>query len=117
MPDEAFEELWRQKGGPELVAFHAIFGGAALPTDEIRSMLGLTLEQFRSACGAAERLGIVESGEERVSFLAFPSDSSQRGRLDWCLEEHKADFDKLVERIRSRLLLRYLGSPPGQVAA
>jgi hypothetical protein len=117
VPDEAFEDLWRHKGGPELVAFHAVFAGAALSSDEIRSMLSLTMEQLRAACGAAERVGIVESGESRVSFLAFPSDSSQRGRLDWCLEEHKAEFDKLVGQVRSRLLLRYLGTPPGEPAA
>ena len=114
MPDEAFEDLWRRKGGPELVALHAVFGGAVLPADEVRSILAVTLEQFRGACEAAERVGLVESGEESVSFLASPADSAQRGRLDWCLEEHKEQHEKLVAQLWSRLLLRYLGSPPGQ---
>jgi len=113
MPDEAFEDLWRHKGGPEVVALHAMFAGVALPSDGVRAILDLTLEQFRAACGAAERVGIVESGKEHVSFLAFPPDSAQRGRLDWCLDEHRAEFDRLVQQLNSRLLLRYLGSIPG----
>jgi hypothetical protein len=117
VPDEAFEDLWRQKGGPELVALHSLFVGAALPADRVRSTLGLNLEQLRSVCASAERVGIVESGEERVGFLGFPADSSQRARLDWCLEEHKAAFEKIVEQLRSRLLLRYLESPPGQAGS
>lgn len=114
MPDEAFEGLWKRKGGPELVAMHAIFEGTTLKSDEVRGILGLTMEQLRGACEAAGLMGLVEHGDERITFPAFPADSAQRGRLDWCLEEHGEEFGRLVDRIRTRLLVRFLESSPGQ---
>ncbi len=117
MPDEAFEDLWRHKGGPEIAALHSLFAGAAVPADELRSFLGLTLEQYRAAFRAAERVGLLESGEQRVTFHLFPPDSAQRGRLDWCLEGHKEEHARLVSELNSRLLVRYLGSPPGSTTA
>ncbi len=116
MPDEAFEALWGLHGGPEIVAMHRLFGGATLPTEEVRSALGLNLEQFRATVTAGAGMGFVEQEGERISFILFAPDSSQHGRLEWCLESHAAELPVIVARIRSQLLLRYLATPPGQPA-
>lgn len=113
MPDEAFEELWRLNGGPGLVGLHALFGGSVLPVDEVRSVLGLTIEQYRAVLQAAQRVGLAEGDEERLTLIAFAPDSAQHGRLEWCLESHLQDFQPVVLRLKSRLLNRYLSSPPG----
>lgn len=112
MPDEAFEELWRQRGGPELVALHAIYGGGTVPGSVVREIAGLTLEQLRVVCESGRRLGLVETTEEGVSFVAIPPDSGQRARLDWCMEPHVEELPPIEARLKSRLLLRFLGSPP-----
>jgi len=116
MPDEAFEELWRQKGGPEIVALHSIFGGANLPVPVIREITGLTLEQLRVVCEAARRVGLVDPTEEGISFLVIPPDSGQRARLDWCMEPHVDELPSVEARLRSKLLLRFLAAPPGSPA-
>lgn len=104
------------KGGPEMVAMHQLFGGATLPADEVRAALGLTLEQFRATSQAAQRVGLVEGGDERISFILFAPDSAQHGRLEWCLESHQGDLPPIMTRLRSQLLLRYLATPPGNPA-
>ena len=114
MPDEAFEELWRQRGGPELVALHLIFGGSVVPGNVIREVAGLTLEELRVVCEAGRRVGLVEPGEDGVTFVVIPPDSGQRARLDWCMEPHVDELPPIEARLKSKLLLRFLGSPPGQ---
>jgi hypothetical protein len=116
VPDEAFEELWKVKGGPDMVAMHQLFGGATLPAEEVRAALALSPEQFRTAGQAARRVGLVEGGDERISFILFAPDSAQHGRLEWCLESHQAELPPIVTRLRSLLLLRYLATPPGHPA-
>jgi len=112
MADELFEALWGLRGGPEFVALHAIFGGSAVPSEEIRQVLGLTLEQFRSAVEASGKLGMVIDEGDRLRFQEFPSDSAQRARLDDCLESRQEEFRNTVRTMKSRTLLRFLGTPP-----
>jgi hypothetical protein len=112
MADEAFEALWRLRGGPEIVAFHSLFGGRFVPMEQVRQVLGLTLEQLREVLTAASKLGLLEADEGHIAFMAFAPKSAQRGRLDWCLEGHRAELDTLLDRLRGVLLLRFLSSPP-----
>ncbi len=112
MPDEAFEELWRERGGPQLVALHSIFGGSLVPGDVVRELVGLTLEQLRVVCEAAHLVGLIESGPDGILFVMIPPDSGQRARLDWCMEPHVAEFPAVEATLRSKLLLRFLSAPP-----
>ncbi len=116
MPDEAFEKLWSQKGGPELVVLHSLFGGSAFPATSIREVLDLTLEQLRTVLEAAQRVGLVETAQDKITFVLFPSDSGQGARLEWCLEPHTGALPALAAKLKSRLLIRFLSSPPGQAA-
>lgn len=113
MADEAFEALWSTKAGPDFVVLQSLLGGSTVPSDEIRSLLGLSQEDMRAAVAAAERVGLVEHPGDRIVFLAFAPGSAQQGRLEWCLEAHQADFEALTNRLRTRMLIRYLASPPG----
>jgi hypothetical protein len=110
--DEAFEALWRLRGGPEITAFHALFAGRFVPIEPIRQVLGLTLEQLREVLTSAAKLGLLEADEGHVAFMAFAPKSAQRGRLDWCLEGHREELELLMARLRSVLLVRFLSSPP-----
>ena len=112
MPDEAFEIFWHMRGGPELIALHDLFAGLTVATDKVQQALGLTQEQLRVASRAAESLGVLESTEHSMTFFLLAPDSSQRGRLDWCLEPHAADFAALTARLRTQLLVRFLSTPP-----
>ena len=112
MPDESFEELWQQAGGPELVVLHSLFGGSVLPMVAVREVLGLTLEQLRTSCEAARRVGLIETTDEEITFMKFPADSGQGARLEWCLEPHLTALPAVEAKIKSRLLLRFLGSAP-----
>jgi len=116
MPDEMFESLWRMKGGPEIVALHALFAGSTVLAAQVRDFLRLNPEGTRRALEASRGVGLIDVSDEGITFIAYPADSGQRARLDWCLEPHQAEFDSLVDRIRSQLLLRFLGSAPGQLS-
>ena len=100
------------KGGPETVALHSIFAGISVPAEEMRKVLGLTMEQFRSLLTAAAGFGLVESDADGVLFVAFQKDSSQGARLDWCLEGRQDEVRKSVLAMKGTLMLRFLGSPP-----
>ncbi len=113
MPDEAFEALWNLPGGKELIGMHDLFAGSAVPFDGLRDMLRLTREQMRAAVVSSTALGLLEADEDQVIFLMFPRDSGQRARLDWCLETHTEEMGPLLERLKSQLLLRFLGLKPG----
>ncbi len=112
MPDEAFEALWRMKGGPEMIGLHGLFGGSTVPADDLQQVLELTLEQFRTVMGAAEQVGLVLPRERQVAFVAFPKDSAQSARLSWCLEGREEQVKETTRRIRTSLLLRFLEAPP-----
>ena len=112
MADEAFEAFWKLKGGPELVGLQSLFGGASLSGEEVRQMLGLTLEQFRIAVLAAQQLGLAEQADDRIRFAAFPRDSAQGARLEWCLEARQEEMKTILGRLKSLLLIRFLGAPP-----
>ena len=116
MPDEAFETLWAMRGGPELVALHRLFGGSPLPSEDVRMILGLSVEQYRMVSSAAARVGLAEPSEGSLILIAFAADSAQAGRLEWCLESHQGEFPGVLARLRSELLVRFLGSPPGKPA-
>jgi hypothetical protein len=116
VPDELFEELWSMKGGPELVALHAMFAGSRIPVSQVRDFLRLNPEGVRMAFDAAHGFGLFDMDDEEITFIAFPADSGQRARLDWCIEPHQAEFEPLVAKIRGQLLLRFLGSSPGQLS-
>ncbi len=112
MPDEAFEAYWRMRGGPEIVALNAIFEGLTLPLEQVQHLLSFTQEQLRAVLSAARQLGLVEFDTQSVTFYLLAPDSSQRARLDWDLETHKAELAALVAKIRSQLLIRFLSTPP-----
>jgi hypothetical protein len=112
MPDEAFEVYWRMPGGQEIIALHTIFSGMTVSQEQVLKLLGITPEQLRAVLNAAKQLGIVEMESSTVTFYALAPDSSQRGRLDWCLESHAAELPPLIARLRSALLLRFLSTPP-----
>ena len=112
MPDEAFEEFWVMRGGKEMVALHALFPGASLPLEQVRETLGLTQDQLRAAASAARGLGLLEGDEAHLTFFALPLDSSQRARLDWCLESHTEEMGFLLTKLRGQMLLRFLSTPP-----
>lgn len=112
MPDEGFELFWRLRGAPEMVALHGLFAGSTAPADEVRQSLGLTLEQFNAVMQAGGSLGLVTLGGDEVGFPVIPADSSQRSRLDWCLETHLEELKKVETTVKSRLVLRFLGRPP-----
>lgn len=112
MADESFEAFWKMKGGPDTVALHAIFAGISVPAEEMRKVLGLTLEQYRALIAAAGTFGLVEANDENVLFNIFQKDSSQGARLDWCLEDRKDAVHKAVLEMKGKLMLRFLGTPP-----
>jgi len=112
MADEAFEALWRLRGGPEIVVFHSLFAGRFVPVEPVRQVLGLTLEQLRAVLASAAKLGLLEADEGHIAFMAFAPKSAQRGRLDWCLEGHRNELEPLQARLRGVLLVRFLSSPP-----
>src|SRR2546428_182852 len=114
MPDESFEAYWAMRGGPEIVALNTIFAGLTLPWEQIQQLLSFTQEQLRLVLSAARQLGLVEFDTQNVTFYLLAPDSSQRSRLDWCLETHQEHLTALVARIRSQLLLRFLSTPPAQ---
>jgi len=116
VPDEMFEELWRMKGGAEIVALHAMFAGSRIPTNQVRDFLRLNPEGVRTVLDAAHGFGLIDMDDSEITFVAYPADSGQRARLDWCIEPHQAEFEPLVARIRGQLLLRFLGSSPGQLS-
>jgi len=97
--DEAFEAFWRMKGGPEIVAMHSIFGGVAVPSEAIRQVLGLTLEQFRTIAVMSGSFGLVDSTDEYLLFTVFQKDSAQGSRLEWCLEDKNDEFQNVVKRL------------------
>jgi hypothetical protein len=115
VPDESFEAFWAAPGGAALVAMHRLFAGATLPAHEVRAVLGVSPDQFRALREAAESMGFVVGDEERVTFAVLDPQSAQRVRLDWCLEPHAEELEAVVRRLRSALLVRYLGAPPGQL--
>jgi len=110
--DEAFEAFWRMKGGPDTVALHSIFAGISVPAEEMRRVLELTLEQFRSLMAAAGSFGLVEANDVSVLFVSFQKDSAQGARLEWCLDDRKEEARKVVLAMKGKLILRFLGSPP-----
>lgn len=112
MADEAFEAFWRMKGGIDTVALHTIFAGVSVPAEEMRRVLGLTMEQFRSLMTVAGSFGLVEAGDDRILFVSFQKDSAQGARLEWCLEDRKNEANKAVLAMKGKLMLRFLGSPP-----
>jgi len=108
--DEAFEELWSRKGGPDLVALQSVFEGQALVSEEVRQVVGLTMEQLREALVAAQRVGLVSVSEERIVFVPIPPASGQRARLDWCLEAHQKEFVALKGALQTKFMVRFLSS-------
>ena len=112
MPDEAFEIYWHLRGGPELLGLHELFSGLTVPAEKVQQALGLTQEQLRVATRAAASLGFIEASEQSITFFALAPDSSQRGRLDWCLEPHAQELVALTARLKSQLLIRFLSTPP-----
>ena len=112
MADEAFEAFWKMKGGQDTVALHTIFSGISVPAEEMRRVLGLTLEQFRALMAAAGSFGLVDANDDNILFVSFQKDSAQGARLDWCLEDRKDETKKAVLAMKGKLMLRFLGSPP-----
>lgn len=112
MADEAFEAFWKMKGGPDTIALYSIFSGVTVSAEEMRRVLGLTMEQFRALATAAAGFGLVEFNEDRVLFVSFQKGSAQGARLDWCLEDRKDEVRKLVLAMKAKLMLRFLGSAP-----
>lgn len=110
MADEAFEDLWARKGGPELVALQSVFEGQALGGEEVRQVVGLTMEQLREAVVAAQRVGLLSLGEDRLAFSQIPPASGQRARLDWCLEAHQKEFAALKGSLQTKFMVRFLSS-------
>jgi hypothetical protein len=100
------------KGGSDTVALHSIFAGVSVPAEEMRRVLGLTMEQFRSLLTVAGSFGLVEASEENVLFVSFQKDSAQGARLEWCLEDRKDEARRNVLAMKGKLMLRFLGSPP-----
>lgn len=112
MPDEAFEAFWTMPGGQGLIALHELFSGMTVSLDQVQKVLELTQEQTRLAIGAARQLGILETDNKGITFYLLAADSSQRGRLDWCLEPHAAELPPLLAKYKTLLLMRFLGTPP-----
>ena len=110
MADEAFEDLWGRKGGPELVALQSVFEGQALVSEEVRQVVGLTMEQLRESLVAAQRVGLVAVADDRIVFVSIPPASGQRARLDWCLEAHQKEFVSLKSSLQTKFMIRFLSS-------
>jgi hypothetical protein len=116
MADEPFDALWKTKGGPEIVALHSLFGGSILPAASVREITGLTMEELRIICGAAQEFGLVDVTGEEVSFVDFSQEAGMKARLDGFLSSRADELRKAAAVINSRLLLRFLSSAPGQSA-